>query len=144
VTQFQAIQNTLTTIQANLTNLTANVTNLQTNVTNLQTGVTNLQTGHTNLQNTLNTLQVDLQQAITALYSISFFKLRYVTSIKLPSKQARLHCFRDARNYARSLNSRIFSEHDTIVVVPDLQNRYPLNFPANINQLRALTGLYNY
>ncbi|GES97940.1 hypothetical protein GLOIN_2v1485812 [Rhizophagus clarus] len=85
--------------------------NLQTTVTALQTSVTNLQAGVTTLQTGQATFQATLQQNLTTL---------------------------DMRNYARTLNSRIFSDMDAIVLLPDLQNQYPANFPANVQQIRAL------
>lgn len=41
------------------------------------------------------------------------------------------------------LNSCIFSETVAIVLLPDLQNQYPANFPANVQQIRVLNGLYD-
>ncbi|PKK59860.1 hypothetical protein RhiirC2_762302 [Rhizophagus irregularis] len=44
------------------------------------------------------------------------------------------------RSYYRSVNSRITSENEAIIALPNFQNAYPNPFPINVRNLRGLTG----
>ncbi|CAB5355429.1 unnamed protein product [Rhizophagus irregularis] len=46
----------------------------------------------------------------------------------------------DMRSYYRSVNSRITSENEAIIALPNFQNAYPNPFPINVRNLRGLTG----
>uniref|UniRef100_U9UU15 Uncharacterized protein n=1 Tax=Rhizophagus irregularis (strain DAOM 181602 / DAOM 197198 / MUCL 43194) TaxID=747089 RepID=U9UU15_RHIID len=103
-----------------------------------------LQTGQQNIQQTLNVIQQNMttmQQNMAMMQQNmqNMTAMQQTMQMTLATIQQNIQIV-DMRSYYRSVNSRITSENEAIIALPNFQNAYPNPFPINVRNLRGLTG----